>query len=117
MASKPEELSQLFAKHISAGDVDGMMSLYEPGAVMPDADGNLRDGADAIRAAMTQFAATRPAMTCDVQKVVVAGDIALVHNRWSMPGASGYAIEVCRKQADGSWKYIIDDPMNQVQQG
>ncbi len=110
----PADLSQRFAEYMHAGDIDAVMSLYEDGAVMPDNFGVNQSGAATIRANMAPFAQARPDIRCDVTKVIIAGDIALVHNRWSMSGASGYAIEVARKQADGTWRYVIDDPFNQL---
>lgn len=109
---KPEELSQRFAACMNAGDIEGVMNLYEDGAVMPRQDGAVLGGAAAIRGAMAPFAQTKPDIKCNVVKVVIAGDIALVHNKWSMTGAGGHAIEIARRQADGSWLYVIDDPFN-----
>ena len=65
---------------------------------------------DAIRAAMKPFADMKPDIKCDARKVVEAGDIALIHNYWTMTGATGHAVEVARRQSDGSWLYVIDDP-------
>ncbi len=54
-----------------------------------------------------------------VVKVVKAGDLAMVYNDWSMSAhpldgqltdASGRAIEVVRRQPDGTWLFILDDP-------
>ena len=44
-----------------------------------------------------------------------AGDLALIHTPWTMhmPNGSsseGATAEVVRRQADGTWKYIIDNP-------
>lgn len=109
-AKQPGDLSQMFAKHIAAGDIDGIAALYEDGAASPDQTGAVHEGAAAIRAAMGPFAAMKPDITCDPRKVIEAGDIALIHNYWKMSGASGHAIEVARRQADGTWLYVIDDP-------
>jgi ketosteroid isomerase-like protein len=116
-ASKPADLSQLFAKFIAAGDVDGVVSLYEPSAASPDQSGQVMVGLDAIRTAFGPFAAMKPGIKCDPRKVIEAGDIALVHNYWTMPGASGHAVEVARRQADGSWLYVIDDPFSDREAG
>jgi ketosteroid isomerase-like protein len=109
-AKQPGELSQLFAKYVGAGDIDGVVSLYEPNAASPDEAGNVHSGLDAIRAAMKPFTDMKPDLNCDARKVVEAGDVALIHNYWSMPGTTGHAIEIARRQADGSWLYVIDDP-------
>jgi ketosteroid isomerase-like protein len=41
MAAKtPEDVDRLFEERVNAGDVDGVLALYEPGAtlVMPEGD-------------------------------------------------------------------------------
>lgn len=49
----------------------------------------------------------------------MAGDVALLSNRWHMTlgpsdgeraGLEGTSTEVARRQPDGSWRYVIDDP-------
>ena len=49
----------------------------------------------------------------------ISGDIALTQNKWTIktiePDGSpiegtGISAEVIRRQADGSWKFIIDNP-------
>jgi ketosteroid isomerase-like protein len=59
-------------------------------------------------------------MTSVIVKVVPAGaDLALVYNDWTMTGRAadgrsiertGKAMEVTRRQADGTWRFILDDP-------
>ena len=59
-----------------------------------------------------------PHITPLASSMLVAGDVALISNRWrisfgGMPaGASfeGASTEVTRRQADGSWLYVIDSP-------
>ena len=112
-AQNPEDLSRLFVEAMRAGDLDAVIALYESGAVMPDQQGDIRTGADAIRQEMAPFAAMKPDMTIETEKVIVAGDIALSHSRWSMTKPtpmSGRAVEIARRQSDGSWLYLIDDP-------
>ena len=110
-ARRPDELCQLFATHARAGDIDGIMSLYEPGAVSPDDAGNNRTGAG-LRASMKPWVDTKPDLVCDPRKVIQAGDLALVHVYSHVRGsdAIGHAVEVTRRQPDGSWLYVIDDP-------
>jgi ketosteroid isomerase-like protein len=59
-------------------------------------------------------------MRTEIVKVVQSGeDLAMVYNDWHMSAkrpdgeaveASGKAIEVVRRQADGTWRFILDDP-------
>ena len=48
-----------------------------------------------------------------VKQVVEASGIALMHTLWTISGEpprKQYAIEVARRQPDGSWKWLIGDP-------
>jgi ketosteroid isomerase-like protein len=59
-------------------------------------------------------------MSTEIVKVVRAGDeLALVYNDWRMSAErddgqpvekAGKAIEVVRRQPDGTWRFILDDP-------
>ena len=48
------------------------------------------------------------------QYVIEHGDIALLSNRWTSVGLedeiSATTAEVARRQRDGTWKYVIDNP-------
>ncbi len=111
-ATSPEQLSQLFSQAVGQGDLEAVMALYEPGAVFHTQSGELRSGTDAIRQQMAPFADMKPDFKINVDKVVSTGDIALMYNTWSMskPQLSGRAIEVARRQPDGNWLYVVDDP-------
>jgi ketosteroid isomerase-like protein len=77
-------------------------------------------GHAAIRQALSRLVAMRPKLRLEVIKVVAgAGDLAVVYNDWAMSATdpdgttrerTGKAIEVMRRQADGSWRVVIDDP-------
>ena len=54
----PQELSQLLVARANAGDVDGMVALYEPSAVLAIGGGNVAVGAAQIRDFYTNFLAT-----------------------------------------------------------
>jgi uncharacterized protein (TIGR02246 family) len=105
---------------MAAGDVDGVVALYEPGAGLVSYDGLVTTGAAAIREALARLAAMRPRMTMNLVRVVrTANDLAVVYNDWQMTALDaegrpvtmeGRAIEVSRRQADGSWLFVLDDP-------
>ena len=112
-AQNPEDLGRLFSEAMRAGDLDAVLALYEPGAAMPNQQGDVRTGTDALRQDMAPLADMKADMTIETVKTLVAGDIALSHSRWSMTKPapmSGRAVEVARRQPDGTWLYVIDDP-------
>jgi len=119
-AHTPEECDRLFGEHVNAGDLDALMTLYEPGGSLVRLDGSVATGHADIRRALDRLVAMRPTLRLNVLRVVTNGeDIAMVYNDWTMSakgadGASieraGRAIEVVRRQADGTWRVAIDDP-------
>jgi uncharacterized protein (TIGR02246 family) len=119
-ALSPEDCDRLFAEHINAGDLDGVAKLYEPRASLVQQDGSAATGTAAIRDSLAGFAALRPRLSMNVTRVVRAGDdLAVLYNDWSLRGTgpdgrpleiTGKAIEVVRRQRDGTWRFAVDDP-------
>jgi len=119
-ARTPEDCDRLFAEHINRGDLDGLVALYEPRAGFVPQGAAAVNGVEAIRAALAGFVAMKPRVTMNVTKVVRAGDdLAVLYNDWSMSAtaadgtatsSTGKAIEIVRRQADGTWRFAVDDP-------
>jgi uncharacterized protein (TIGR02246 family) len=118
-ALTPDALDPLFAKALNAGDLDALISLYEPDASLMPSPGTVVAGTEAIRAALAQFIAAKPSITLSPKTLAQSGDLALVTAQWEldMTGpdgkpakASGQSVEVMRRQADGSWRFAIDFP-------
>jgi uncharacterized protein (TIGR02246 family) len=118
-ARTPEEVDALFAERLNAGDAAGVAALYEADAVLVMPEGEQR-GVAAIEAGLGALVEARLQLRMNVVKVVRAGaDVAVLYNDWSgeavgPDGAAvamdGHAIEIVRRQADGSWRFVIDDP-------
>ncbi len=112
-ASNPEDVGRLIVEAISNGDVDAVIAMYEPEAAMPNQQGEVVSGTDALRQMLAPFIASKPDLKVEVEKVIQAGDIALTHSSWRMTKpepVSGRAIEIARRQQDGTWPYVVDDP-------
>ena len=116
---RPEAVIERFSELLARGDLDAMVELYEPDATFAPQPGESVTGRDAIRSALTGFLAVQPRMTGSIEKVLRAGDTALVANRWTLNGTApdGSPVEmgatsadVLRRRADGSWGIVIDDP-------
>src|SRR5262245_57975609 len=112
-AKSPKELDDLFIKHMSEGDMESVLALYESDVAFVDRSGNVKHGREALREELSSFAKSKQVFKFDIKNIIVSGDIALVHNQWEMISpqkGTGYAIEVMRWQPDGSWLFIIGDP-------
>ncbi|HEX7034877.1 MAG TPA: nuclear transport factor 2 family protein [Pseudomonadales bacterium] len=112
-ARTPEEICRLFQRHLAQGDVDGVLALYDPEAVFLRRDAEPTRGRDELRQELAALVAGKPRFEFDVRQVVQAGDIALMHTRWQVPVPAPmtvHAIEVARRQPDGTWCWLIGDP-------
>jgi uncharacterized protein (TIGR02246 family) len=118
-ARKPEEVDQLFARAFSAGDLEAMVALYEPGATFVPRSGNPVTGRDAIREALRGFLNLCGELQTEVRSVVPAGDLALLRSEWSLKGTApggclldlpGRGVKVLRRQPEGNWLYVIHNP-------
>lgn len=117
--SRPEAVIERFSQLLAEGDLDAMVELYEPEATFAPQPGESVSGRDAIRSALGAFLAVQPRMTGTIEKVLRAGDTALVANRWNLSGTApdGTPVEMAATSADvlcrrpdGSWGIVIDDP-------
>jgi ketosteroid isomerase-like protein len=105
-ARRPEDLSDFFLERANAGDVEGLVALYEPGAVLAFPPGSVSVGHDEIRKAYTDLLATGPVFTSGGQRPPLRnGDLAITST--SLPGG-GTTVEVARRQPDGTWLWAID---------
>ena len=117
-ARKPEEVHELFAQAIAAGDVNAVVALYEPDAILVAGPGQVVKGRAAIREALGGYLALKPVFTLQSSKVWQSGDTALLLSRWAITETdpSGRRVDstvqptsVARRQADGSWLVAIDN--------
>ncbi len=113
-ARNPEDVGRLIVEAINSGDLKAALAMYEPEAASPDEQGEVSSGIDSRHRSMASVIAMKPDLNVEVEKVILAGDIALVYSRWSMSKpdpASGRTVGVARRQSDGTWRFVIDDPM------
>jgi ketosteroid isomerase-like protein len=105
-AAQPEDLGRFFVQRANAGDLEGLVALYESDAVLAVPGGAAAAGADAIRQALRRFLAGRPTVSGESQPALRLGDLALTSTRFE----GGATAEVARRQPDGSWLWVIDQP-------
>lgn len=119
LTNKPEEAVQAFFEAFNRGDLDAVIALYEPKAILVAQPGQIAEGHAAIREALNGFLAMKPTLIPEKKTLVTAGDIALSVVRWTLDGTGpdgapvrmgGVTSDVLRRQADGRWLFVIDNP-------
>jgi len=105
-AKEPNDLEKFFVERANAGDVKGLVALYEPNAIVAYTEGNVAIGLNQIREFFIKFIADRPQFDQSVQaEALCSGDIALTSSRLSNGDITA---EVARRQPDGSWLWVVD---------
>ena len=108
-ALTPEDITRLFVDRSNAGDAAGVAALYEEDAVLAYPPGGTTVGREAIRELWEKVLANRPHFEHEEPlPTLVNGDLALT----STPpkDGSGARAQVVRRQADGSWLRVLDQP-------
>ncbi|WP_052372671.1 YybH family protein [Amycolatopsis taiwanensis] len=106
-AAAPEDLGRMFVERANAGDVAGLVALYEADAVLALPTGQAT-GTQQIRQAYEHLLADKPTFTPgEQQPALVNGDLALTSTRLT-DGA--VTVEVARRQPDGTWLWAVDQP-------
>lgn len=107
-ATDPNDLGRYFVERANAGDVEGLVALYEPNAVLAFPSGTIATGHPEIRAVYEEFLATRPALTPGRQRpALVSGDLALTSTELT---TGAITVEIAHRQPDGSWFWAVDQP-------
>ena len=122
-ARSPEEIDRMFERELNAGNLEGLVALYEPTAAFTVEPGKVVTGTAAIKEAVAGFLAMKPTITLSPRVLANTGDIAMVSSKWKLKGTApdgsavdlaGDSVEILRRQADGTWKFIIDSPWGLV---
>jgi uncharacterized protein (TIGR02246 family) len=117
---QPEEWPRAFTECLSAGDLGGMLALYETDACLQAPSGEVAAGHERIRAVLAGLIRSQARLESRVAKSLVTGDLALLYSDFdgTLIAPSGErrdvhqrAIEVLRRQSDGSWKLVFGDPV------
>jgi uncharacterized protein (TIGR02246 family) len=119
-AALPEDLHRLLERALNAGDLDAIAELYEQEACMVPAPGGVPvQGKGGVRQVFSGFVAMQARGQIRTLFVVASGDLALLASAWRIRGSAadgspvemaGQGSEIARRQADGSWLFVIDQP-------
>jgi uncharacterized protein (TIGR02246 family) len=118
-AQTPEQIHELFASSLNAGNAEAASLLFEDDAILVSDPENIVRGRTAIRDGLVNFLSVKPQLTLNAARVVRNGDVALLYSDWTIAGTkgdgSGFSMDVrpthlARRQPDGTWRIVIDDP-------
>ena len=115
----PESTHHLFAETANRSDLDAIVEMYEPEAVIIERSGEATKGIAAIRHHVATLLALHPSMVIEESRAFQNGDIALLCSRWSArltpPGGEEVVMEyrgseIIRRGPDGTWRFVLDNP-------
>lgn len=115
----PEEWPTQFTRHLNAGDLESVVALYEPNARFIGPSNELIVGRWRIGQALDLLIRSQTKLKSQVVQEVVVGDVAVLYTNFDGttidPSGSRVpmhtkAIEVLRRQENGTWQLIIGDP-------
>lgn len=92
----------------NGGDVEGLVALYEPDAILATAGGQVAKGSEEIRRFYSSVLMERSTFTPGEQRPALRnGGIALTSTRL----VNGViTAEIARQQYDGTWLWVVDQP-------
>lgn len=121
----PEDCDRILLAALEAGDIETSVALYEQDAALFSKSGEVMLGHDAIRANNAALIALKPMF--HIERIVTTmngdGSIATTRMKARLEGtrADGrpvksamHTLEVLRRQDDGTWRYVIDDPFGSM---
>lgn len=103
-------------------NIDGILAAYEQDAVVMFEPQMPVSGKETLRMVFGQFVGMNPQYKFAGHEIYISGDIATHIAPWSMTGQlpdgsaiaqNGLSVAVLRKQADGNWLMIQDNPHGQ----
>ena len=115
-------VDEIFQEAMNECDLEKAMALYDENAVFVQEPGKPAiTGLDNIREVIREFQSIKPKLKVEVMQFVEADDVAFFTLKWEIEGTSAqgdairlssYDGNVVKRQPDGSWKTIIDNPFH-----
>ncbi len=113
--NSPKDMSATFGRLFNARDKEGMLALYAEDGVLTIDGTEIARGKAAIGAMMAPMLDSPLTIATGCSICHENGSTAIVRTDWTLtaPDGSvamtGSSAEVLRKEADGKWRFVIDD--------
>jgi uncharacterized protein (TIGR02246 family) len=122
-AHQPIDLHVMFKDAFNRRDLDGLLALFEPNATVI-VGGEAVAGHGKLKSALEQWLAVGGHMSVDTRAVIEGPDgLVVLHGAWTITPSTtaasatvrrGLSTEVARRQSDGSWRFVIDNPATPI---
>ena len=118
--SDPKDLNEHYNDLFRAGDLEGLVDLYESDAILCPAPGQQMKGHKQIREQMKTLLTLRGSLSATQSSCMQQDDLALLHANWHFKGmdSAGNPVEIggkssklARRGKDGAWRYVMDSPV------
>ncbi len=115
----PEQALETIVDGINTGNLEALVAVYEPESAFATQPGSLALGLTGVREALAVFIEMMGKLDLKVTRVLKTSDLALVVSVWSFTGTApggdpvslaGKSADVMRRQTDGLWLMVIDNP-------
>lgn len=112
-ARTPEETHAVLEAAFNASDPDAAAAAFERDAAMFDPrERRVVHGRDAIRESIAPLLANDPTSEIKVIGKLQSDGLAMTHARWRVGELSGHGTIVSRRQPDGRWLIVLDNPVS-----
>lgn len=115
----PEQMNATFVRAFNSGQIENLMLLYQPDALLIRLDGSVARGTEEIRNELVKLLTIGVKADGYNQFALIHGDTALlranflitvINENGQEAQMKGSSSEVIKQQPDGSWLYVIDHP-------
>lgn len=116
----PLETVEQLIEAMNGGNTERAVSSYQEGGALVQGPGDVVIGTEALREAFETMAAGGFKVTTKNYEIIEVGDIALYCAEWSANGTApdgspieigGKSADVLRRQPDGKWLIVLDNPI------
>ena len=115
----PEDLLNSQVEEFNKRNISFLMTLYEKDACFASSPGQVVKGLENIRRSMQSFIDMGVKLEAKVNRIFQTNNLALLITEWSINGTepndkpinlTGRGTVVLRKQSDGTWLMVIENP-------
>jgi|SRR5215472_430299 len=119
MVTQPRDLHEALSEAYNAGDLEALLSLYEPRAAFVVEPGHVTRSEADLRTALQHLLALRGRLTIDPQTFIGSDDLVLVLGTFTLSGhrrsgtqfeRTSRFVDVLRRRPNGRWLLAVDNP-------